>query len=147
LRDWIPSSRFGTGDTTLGGAGARRDPSLAFRYLRRDGARGDKLVSLFETHADIIVNSRRGVQYGHKLNLTTGKSGMILDIVIEDGNPADAARFVPMLERHVAIYDSAPRQTSADGGQDRSQLPKASGQPVQNRLSAQKHATHGRTLD
>ena len=77
---------------------------------------GDKLVSLFEPHADIIVKSRRGVQYGHKLNLTTGKSGMILDIVVEDGNPADAARFVPMLERHVAVYDAAPRQTAVDGG-------------------------------
>ena len=28
---------------------------------------GEKLVSLFEPHADIIVKSRRGVQYGHKL--------------------------------------------------------------------------------
>lgn len=76
----------------------------------------DKLVSLFEPHADIIVKSRRGLQYGHKLNLTTGKSGMILDVVVEDGNPADAARFVPMLERHVTVYEAAPRQTSADGG-------------------------------
>lgn len=76
----------------------------------------EKLVSLFEPHADIIVKSRRDVQYGHKLNLATGKSGMILDIVVEDGNPADAARFVPMLERHVALYEEAPRQSAADGG-------------------------------
>jgi IS5 family transposase len=76
----------------------------------------EKLVSLFEPHADIIVKKRRDVQYGHKLNLATGKSGMILDIVVEDGNPADAARFVPMLERHVAFYNEAPRQSAADGG-------------------------------
>ena len=76
----------------------------------------EKLVSLFEPHADIIVKSRRDVQYGHKLNLATGKSGMILDLVVEDGNPADAARFVPMLERHVAFYNEAPRQSAADGG-------------------------------
>jgi IS5 family transposase len=37
------------------------------------------------------------VQYGHKLNLATGKSGLILDIGIEIGNPADAERFVSML--------------------------------------------------
>src|SRR3954470_14983747 len=30
----------------------------------------DKLVSLFESHADIIVKGSRDVQYGHKLNLT-----------------------------------------------------------------------------
>src|SRR5215472_12606700 len=57
----------------------------------------EKLVSLFEPHADIIVKGRRQVQYGHKLNLATGKSGLILDIVIETGNPADAERFVSML--------------------------------------------------
>jgi IS5 family transposase len=76
----------------------------------------EKLVSLFEPHADIIVKSRRDVQYGHKLNLATGKSGMVLDVVVEDGNPADAARFLPMLERHVAFHEMAPRQAAADGG-------------------------------
>lgn len=76
----------------------------------------EKLVSLFEPHADIIVKSSRDVQYGHKLNIATGKSGMILDVVVEDGNPADAARFMPMLERHVAFYKQAPRQSAVDGG-------------------------------
>lgn len=79
-------------------------------------ASAEKLVSLFEPHADIIVKSSRDVQYGHKLNIATGKSGMILDVVVEDGNPADAARFMPMLERHVAFYKQAPRQSAADGG-------------------------------
>jgi IS5 family transposase len=41
---------------------------------------GDKLVSLFEPHADIIVKGSRAVEYGHKLNLTTGRSGLILDL-------------------------------------------------------------------
>jgi transposase, IS5 family len=58
---------------------------------------GEKLVSLFEPHADIIVKGVRDVQYGHKLNLVTGKSGLILDVVVEAGNPADAERFLPML--------------------------------------------------
>ena len=77
---------------------------------------GEKLVSLFEPHADIIVKGGRQVQYGHKLNLATGKSGLILDLVIETGNPADAERFVPMLDRHIARTGAAPRQTAADGG-------------------------------
>jgi IS5 family transposase len=76
----------------------------------------EKLVSLFETHADIIVKGGRDTYYGHKLNLATGRSGLILDIVIEAGNPADSARFLPMLERHVAHHDAPPRQTSTDGG-------------------------------
>jgi IS5 family transposase len=75
---------------------------------------GDKLVSLFEPHADIIRKGRK-VAYGHKLNLTTGRSGLILDVVIEAGNPADSERLLPMLERHIAFYGQAPRQAAADG--------------------------------
>jgi transposase, IS5 family len=56
------------------------------------------------------------VQYGHKLNLVTGKSGLILDLVIEAGNPADAERFRPMLDRHIARCGAPPRQMAADGG-------------------------------
>ncbi|MDL2410415.1 ISNCY family transposase [Rhizobium calliandrae] len=77
---------------------------------------GEKLVSLFEPHADIIVKGSRDVDYGHKINLTTGGSGLILDLVIEAGNPADSERFLPLLERHIAFYGEAPRQAAADGG-------------------------------
>ncbi len=87
------------------------------RVLRGQAVSADeKLVSLFETHADIIVKGARDVQYGHKLNLITGKSGLILDLVIEAGNPADAERFLPMLDRHIARWGAPPRQMAADGG-------------------------------
>ncbi len=56
------------------------------------------------------------MHYGHKLNLTAGKNGMILDVVIEAGNPADAERLLPMLERHIDFYGRPPRQMAADGG-------------------------------
>ena len=79
-------------------------------------AAGEKIVSLFEPHADIIRKGGRDVEYGHKINLTSGKSGLILDVVIEAGNPADSDRFLPMLERHIAAYGRAPRQAVADGG-------------------------------
>ncbi|CCV09190.1 transposase (fragment) [Mesorhizobium metallidurans STM 2683] len=77
---------------------------------------GEKLVSLFELHAEIIVKGSRDVQYGHKINLTSGRSGLILDLVIEAGNPADSERLLPMLERHIAFYGEAPQQAAADGG-------------------------------
>jgi IS5 family transposase len=76
----------------------------------------EKIVSLFEEHADIIVKGGRDTQYGHKLNLVSGRSGLILDLVIETGNPADAERFLPMLKRHIAFWGRAPRQAAADGG-------------------------------
>jgi transposase, IS5 family len=77
---------------------------------------GEKLVSLFEPHADIIVKGSRDAEYGHKLNLATGKSGMVLDLVIEAGNPRDSDRLLPMLERQIGIYGQAPLQAAADGG-------------------------------
>ena len=76
----------------------------------------EKIVSLFEEHTDIIVKGSREIQYGHKLNLCSGKSGLILDVVIEQGNPADSERFLPMLDRHIEHYGKAPRQMAADGG-------------------------------
>ena len=76
----------------------------------------EKVVSLFEPHADIIVKGGRDVQYGHKINLATGRSGLILDVVVEVGNPADAERFLPMLERHIAAHGQPPRQIASDGG-------------------------------
>jgi len=50
---------------------------------------------LFESHTDIIVIRSNEVHFGHKLNLTSGKSSMILDVVIEPGNPADSEQFLP----------------------------------------------------
>ena len=76
----------------------------------------DKLVSLFEPQTDIIVKGGRDIQYGHKLNLSTGRSGLILDLVIESGNPADSERLLPMLDRHIAQYGKPPKQMAADGG-------------------------------
>lgn len=76
----------------------------------------EKLVSLFEPHTDIIVKDKRAVQYGHKINFTSGKNGMILDTVIESGNPADSARLLPMLKRVKALYGKLPNQAAADAG-------------------------------
>ena len=76
----------------------------------------EKIFSLFEAHTDIIVKGSRDIQYGHKLNLSTGRSGMVLDVVIESGNPADSDRFIPLIGRHIEHYGKAPRQAAADGG-------------------------------
>ena len=77
---------------------------------------GEKVVSLFEPHTDIIVKGGRGTHYGHKSNLATGRSGLVLDVVVEDGNPADSARCLPMLGRHIEHYGVAPSRAAFDGG-------------------------------
>lgn len=76
----------------------------------------EKIVSLFEPHTDIVVKGGRGTEYGHKVNLATGRSGLVLDAVVEDGNPADSSRALPMLERVAERYGAAPAKAAFDGG-------------------------------
>jgi IS5 family transposase len=75
----------------------------------------EKLVSLFEAHADVLVKDRRETYFGHKVYFTTGASGLILDCAIPKGNPADSTWTVPLVRRQVALYGRAPRQASFDG--------------------------------
>jgi IS5 family transposase len=76
----------------------------------------EKIVSIFEVHTDIIVKDRRETLYGHKLCLTSGVSGLVTDVVVEEGNPADSTLAVKMVERQRVIYGEVPRQVSFDGG-------------------------------
>lgn len=76
----------------------------------------EKVVSFFETHTDIIVKGNRKTEYGHKIFLTGGPSNLILDCLIESGNPADSDRFQQLLDRQKDYYGRLPRQTTADGG-------------------------------
>ena len=60
---------------------------------------------------DIIIKGGREVQYGHKLNLTTGRSGLILDL----GSRASIRRTATGSCPH-RLLRRAPRQAAADGG-------------------------------
>ena len=77
---------------------------------------GDKVVSIFEPHTDIIVKGQREIVYGHKVFLATGKSNLILDCAVEKGNPADSEQFMPALERHEQRFGKAPKDVATDGG-------------------------------
>lgn len=76
----------------------------------------DKIVSLFEEHTDIIVKDRRETFYGHKICLTSGRSSLITDCTILEGNPADSTLAEQMIDRHIDIVGKAPKQAVYDGG-------------------------------
>jgi IS5 family transposase len=76
----------------------------------------EKLVSIFETHTDVIIKDNRETLYGHKLCLTSGASGLVTDVVVEQGNPADSTLAVKMIERQRDLYGKVPRQACFDGG-------------------------------
>ena len=76
----------------------------------------DKIVSIFEPHTDIIRKDRRDTYFGHKVTLSTGRSGMVVDLVVEKGNPADSTLAVRSAKRHAAIFGVAPERAAFDGG-------------------------------
>ena len=76
----------------------------------------EKIFSIFERHTDIIVKGSRDIVFGHKINLTSGKSNLILDCYMERGNPADTKLYVPTLDRVIENYDKIPRDSAVDGG-------------------------------
>lgn len=76
----------------------------------------EKVVSLFETHTDIIVKDRRDTFFGHKVCLTGGASNLIVDCLIVDGNPADSSLTVEMLDRQKELYGRYPLKVALDGG-------------------------------
>jgi transposase, IS5 family len=76
----------------------------------------EKIFSIFEDHTDIIVKGGREVEFGHKVNLAGGRSNLILDCRVLDGNPADAAIYVDVIDRIYANYGIVPQNIVTDGG-------------------------------
>ena len=87
------------------------------RVLRGESVpAGQKVVSIFEEHTDLIRKGGRETVYGHKVFLSCGKSSLILDCLPVRGNPSDSTYLETMLDRHCHQYGFYPRQASLDGG-------------------------------
>jgi transposase, IS5 family len=76
----------------------------------------EKLFSIFERHTDIIMKGSREALFGHKVNLATGQSNLILDIKTIEGNPSDKNQYQPTLDRVMENYGRIPRDIVTDGG-------------------------------
>ena len=76
----------------------------------------EKIFSIYEQHTDIIVKGGREVLFGHKVNLATGTSNLILDCDILRGNPSDTSLYQPTIDRVIDNYGIVPRDSVTDGG-------------------------------
>lgn len=74
-----------------------------------------KLFSIYELHTDIIVKGAN-VQFGHKVNLSTGKGNLILTCQVLEGTPTDSSIFKPTVDQFISAYGKVPRDCSCDGG-------------------------------
>lgn len=76
----------------------------------------EKIVSIFETHTDVIRKGGRETFYGHKICLSAGPSNLITECVILDGNPRDSDLAVEMMKRHESLFGHPAEQAAFDGG-------------------------------
>jgi len=76
----------------------------------------EKIFSIYERHTDIIVKGQREVQFGHKVNLGSGKSNLILTCEIVEGNPKDSELYEGAIEKLKKDYGKTPKSSTADGG-------------------------------
>jgi len=91
------------------------DISYRHEILGESVPNREKIFSIYEDHTDIIVKGSREVLFGHKVNLTTGRSNLILDCEIADGNPKDSNLYEGVLERVRSDYGIRPRDMVSDG--------------------------------
>src|SRR5260370_24145529 len=63
-----------------------------------------------------MVKDRRDTFYGHKICLTSGRSTLVTDCAILEGNPADSTLAEQMIDRHIEITGRAPKQAAYDRG-------------------------------
>jgi IS5 family transposase len=75
-----------------------------------------KLFSIYELHTDIIVKGSREIKFGHKVNIGTGKSNLILTCEVLEGNPADSTLYQGTIDKLIDSYGKVPRDSATDGG-------------------------------
>ena len=76
----------------------------------------EKIFSIHEKHTDIIVKGNRAVKFGHKVNFAIGKSNLILDCFIPDGNPKDTDLYQDTLKNISENYKIKIQDGVTDGG-------------------------------
>jgi len=76
----------------------------------------EKIFSIYEQHTDIIVKGGRESVFGHKINLATGKSNLVLHCDVLRGNPSDKTLYAPTLDQVIKTYERVPHASADDGG-------------------------------
>jgi IS5 family transposase len=76
----------------------------------------EKIFSIYEQHTDIIVKGQRKCEFGHKIDIGTGTSNLILTCFISRGNPNDSVFFRNTIDTLKREYGKAPDSVVADGG-------------------------------
>ena len=76
----------------------------------------EKIVSIFEDHTDIICRGKTmsPAEFGHKILVATGASGLVTQYKVCRGNPGDSELVPQILRKHVDQFGEAPRAFAGD---------------------------------
>jgi transposase, IS5 family len=88
------------------------------RVLRGDVHFPGKVVSLFESHTEIIRKGKlaKPTEFGRLVKIQEAEAQFITDYEVCERGQADRALWAPSLDRHITLFDHAPRLAVADGG-------------------------------
>ena len=77
-----------------------------------------KIVSVFEPSSEVIRKGKSGkpTEFGKLVKLQEAENQIVIDYVVYDQRPSDAALLIPALEVHEAKLGRMPRLIAADGG-------------------------------
>ena len=80
--------------------------------------RDEKVFSIFEPHAELIMRGRRGrpIEFGHKVLLTQSKEKFITDFVVLEKSRGDEELLEMVFDRHQQKYGRRPQSIAADKG-------------------------------
>jgi IS5 family transposase len=88
------------------------------RVLRGDTHYPGTVVSLFEPHTEIIRKGKlaKPTEFGRLVKIQEAEAQFITDYAVCERRQSERALWAPALERHIALFDRAPRLAVADGG-------------------------------
>jgi IS5 family transposase len=87
------------------------------RIIRGITKSKDKLISIFEPHAQILRRGKphKPTEFGLLVKIQESDGGLVTDVGEVPGK-ADAPLLEPSIERHVAVFGHAPRVAATDRG-------------------------------
>lgn len=85
--------------------------------VRRGETRADKLISIFEPHAQVLRRGKisKPTEFGALVKVQEAEAGFVTDYALVP-DKADAPLLIPAVKRHLQIFGNAPRLLAADRG-------------------------------
>jgi IS5 family transposase len=88
------------------------------RVLRGNTHAEGKLLSVFETHTEVIRKGKtdKPNEFGKLIKIQEAENQIITDYEVYDQRPADSTLLIPSLEQHVKQFERVPQLVAADPG-------------------------------